>query len=58
MEKRILEINRLLSSINGKLTNENFIKRAPENIIMKERSNYKNLTEELNKVNSNLKVLA
>jgi valyl-tRNA synthetase len=58
MEKRILEINRLISSINGKLTNENFIKRAPENVIMKERSNFKKLTEELNKVNSNLKVLA
>ena len=58
MEKRTLEINRLLSSINGKLTNENFIKRAPENVIMKERSNFKNLTEELNKIDSNLKVLA
>ena len=58
MEKRILEINRLLSSINGKLANENFINRAPESVIMKEKSNLNKLTDELEKVNSNLKILA
>ena len=58
MEKRILEINRLLSSINGKLANENFINRAPESVIMKEKSNLNRLTDELEKVNSNLKILA
>jgi len=58
MEKRILEINRLLSSINGKLANENFINRAPESVIMKEKSNLSKLTDELEKVNSNLKILA
>ena len=58
MEKRILEINRLLSSINGKLANENFINRAPESVIMKEKSNLNKLTDELEKVKSNLKILA
>jgi valyl-tRNA synthetase len=58
MKKRVLEINRLLSSINGKLVNENFMNRAPENVIMKEKSNLNKLTDELKKVNSNLKMLA
>lgn len=58
MKRRVFEINRLLSSINGKLTNENFMNRAPENVIMKEKSNLKKLTDELKKVNSNLKMLA
>ena len=58
MEKRVLEINRLINSINGKLANENFMNRAPENVIMKEKSNLKKLTDELKKVNSNLKMLA
>jgi valyl-tRNA synthetase len=32
--------------------------RAPENVIMKEKSNLNKLTDELKKVNSNLKMLA
>ena len=58
MKKRVLEINRLINSINGKLANENFMNRAPENVIMKEKSNLNKLTDELKKVNSNLKILA
>ena len=54
MKKRVLEINRLINSINGKLANENFMNRAPENVIMKEKSNLNKLTDELKKVNSNL----
>ena len=57
MKKRVLEINHLINSINGKLANENFMNRAPENVIMKEKSNLKKLTDELKKVNSNLKML-
>ena len=37
MEKRILEIDRLLTSINAKLSNQNFLQRAPEQVIEKER---------------------
>ena len=33
MTKRISEIDRLLGGINSKLSNENFLKRAPENVI-------------------------
>ena len=57
MKKRIMDINRLLKTINGKLLNENFMKRAPENVIIKEKSNFKKLTQELDKIKSNLKML-
>ena len=57
MEKRILEIDRLLTSINAKLSNENFLQRAPEPVIEKERSNLKKLNQELEKVTANLEVL-
>ena len=57
MEKRIIDINRLLNTINGKLSNKNFINRAPESVIMKEKLNFKKLNEELKKVNSNLEIL-
>ena len=57
MEKRISEIDRLLTSINAKLSNENFLQRAPEPVIEKERSNLKKLNQELEKVTANLEVL-
>ena len=57
MEKRILEIDRLLTSINAKLSNQNFLQRAPEPVIEKERSNLKKLNQELEKITANLEVL-
>ena len=57
MEKRINEINRLITGINGKLSNDNFVKRAPEQVVAKERSNLKKLTEEFDKVTANLEML-
>jgi valyl-tRNA synthetase len=57
MEKRISEINRLVTGINGKLSNENFINRAPENVIEKEKSNLEKLTNEFEKVTANLEML-
>ena len=57
MEKRIVEINRLITGINGKLSNENFINRAPEQVVEKERSNLSKLLEELEKVTANLEML-
>ena len=57
MEKRIAEINTLIAGINGKLANDNFINRAPEHIVTHERSNLAKLTDELDKVTSNLEVL-
>ena len=57
MGKRIGEINRLITGINGKLSNENFINRAPEHVVAKERTNLDRLTEELDKVTANLEML-
>ena len=57
MEKRISEIERLLKAIEGKLSNENFLERAPESVVEKERSNLKKLNEELEKITVNLEML-
>ena len=57
MTKRISEIDRLLGGINSKLSNENFLIRAPENVIDKEKSNLEKLNEELEKITSNLDML-
>ena len=57
MKKRISEIERLLSGINSKLANENFLERAPKEVINKERSNLSKLNEELEKITLNLDML-
>ena len=57
MKKRISEIERLLSGINSKLANKNFLERAPKEVINKERSNLSKLNEELEKITSNLDML-
>ena len=46
-----------LMAINSKLSNENFLNRAPENVIDKEKSNLEKLNEELEKITSNLDML-
>ena len=58
MGKRIKDIERILSSINSKLSNENFIKRAPKTVIEKEKSNFDKLTKEMKKINHNLNMLS
>jgi len=57
MTKRMSEIDRLLKGINSKLSNENFLQRAPGIVINKERSNLNKLNEELEKITSNLEML-
>ena len=57
MAKRISEINRLIGGINGKLSNENFMNRAPDQVVAKEKSNLKKLTDEFEKVTANLEML-
>ena len=58
MGKRIKDIERILSSINSKLSNENFIKRAPRTVIEKEKLNFDKLTKEMKKINHNLNMLS
>ena len=57
MLKRITDINRLLININGKLSNDNFMQRAPQIVIDKEKSNLNKLNEELEKITINLGML-
>jgi valyl-tRNA synthetase len=57
MLKRITEIDRLLMNINGKLSNDNFMQRAPQIVIDKEKSNLNKLNEELEKITINLGML-
>ena len=57
MNKRKEKIKSLLSGIENKLANENFIDRAPEEIVLRERQKMKDLNDELLKVNTNLKEL-
>ena len=57
MEKRTLDINKLLSKIDAKLSNENFLKRAPESVIEKERFNQSKLNQELEKISKNLEMI-
>ena len=57
MEKRSMEIKRLLSNIEGKLSNKNFLQRAPESVIERERSNKDKLSQELEKINKNLEMI-
>jgi len=54
MNKRIHDINKLISNINNKLNNENFIERAPESVVLHEKSNLSKLSDELHKIKSNL----
>ena len=57
MGKRTTDINTLLSSTNAKLSNENFLKRAPESVVERERSNQEKLNEELEKITKNLEMI-
>ena len=57
MEKRSMEIKRLLSNIEGKLSNKNFLQRAPQSVIERERSNRGKLSQELEKINKNLEMI-
>ena len=57
MEKREAEIQKLISGINGKLSNKNFVNRAPDHVVNHERSKLDSLTEELEKVTTNLETL-
>ena len=57
MEKRTLDINKLLSKIDAKLSNENFLKKAPESVIEKERLNQNKLNQELEKTSKNLEMI-
>ena len=57
LNKRKDKIKSLLSDIEKKLANEEFLIRAPEEIVEKEHQKMGELTDELQKVTANLEML-
>ena len=51
-EKKIEELEKYLKIVKNKLDNKNFIERAPEEVIVKEREREKELLEQLDKLRS------
>ena len=57
LNKRKTKIELLLSDIKKKLSNENFVSRAPEDIVKREQDKMIELKDELEKIDSNLNML-
>ena len=56
MKKRLDDIKKLLNSIRAKLSNQNFLDRAPEEVISREKNNQTMLIEENEKLIANLEI--
>jgi valyl-tRNA synthetase len=54
LQKEIDRINGLLNSIRGKLTNQSFVQRAPEDVVQRERAKQANLENNLEKLRTSL----
>lgn len=57
LKKEIERIEKLLEGVNKKLTNQNFIQRAPKEVIQKEKEKQKNFSDALEKVKKNLEMI-
>ena len=57
LQKRSDEINGHLRRISKKLSNEQFISKAPEEVVFKERKKQEDMLVELEKTNANLEML-
>jgi len=57
LEKEINRLRGLVKSIKAKLTNHNFLEKAPKNVVEKEKDKEQFLQEQLMKLGSNLKAL-
>ena len=58
LNKRRTKIEELLVGIDNKLSNENFIANAPDEIVNRENNKKIDLKDELEKINSNIKMLS
>ncbi|MCK9483431.1 MAG: valine--tRNA ligase, partial [Candidatus Marinimicrobia bacterium] len=58
LEKEINRLTGLLKGVHAKLSNSDFIARAPQEIIAREREKEQMLGEQLQKIKANLKVLS
>ena len=57
LEKRMNEVRLILNKIESKLSNQNFLLKAPQSVIQKEKRNSKKLSEELKKLTTNLELI-
>ena len=57
LNKRKIKIEALLNDIDKKLSNQNFVTRAPKHIVENEKSKLTELKDELEKIESNLTML-
>ena len=56
--KEIEDKQKFLKSVEGKLSNESFVSRAPAEVVEKERSKVTEIREELDRLESGLAELA
>jgi valyl-tRNA synthetase len=54
LQREIDRINALLDGIRGKLTNQNFVQRAPGDVVQRERAKQTNLETSLEKLRTSL----
>ena len=57
LQKRIDEIESHLEVLSQKLNNKDFLNRAPENVVKREKEKREEMSEELNKMLSNLEMI-
>tara|TARA_Y100000588_G_scaffold160479_1_gene174556 strand:+ start:5797 stop:8433 length:2637 start_codon:yes stop_codon:yes gene_type:complete len=57
LSKRLDELKGHLSGVEKKLANENFVNRAPENVVAHEKQNLQDMTAEFDLVKANLDML-
>lgn len=57
LEKEIARLQGLLKSIRTKLTNQNFLQKAPKDVVQKEQAKERMLREQLQKLESNFQAL-
>lgn len=58
LTKRQTELDGFIVQIQKKLSNENFLSRAPEDVIQKEKEKLVDMEAELERINSNLEMLS
>jgi len=55
--KRKNELNKIIDNVRKKLNNQDFLTRAPEQVVLKEREKLEDILSELEKVNLNLEMM-
>ena len=57
LQSEILRIQKIVKGLEGKLSNENFVKRAPQEVIEKTKAQLENMGSQLEELNQNFKAV-